>query len=245
MKKILGLMLTLMLFACGTEEKINKTDVEKSGLKGKVKSETVLIYLAVENFGEVKKGEIMSSSTTFYNEKGFKTRYNYESNYGKSKSTYEYDDSGLLTKVTVKNENDEHRIFLYKYDDVDRVSNILRYESDGALINENKFTYDRKGNVIEDTTYDKNKEVVEKIKKKYDRNGRLKEIIFPSVKTVHKHTKDGMIDSVTSYYLDTGKIENVYKYDYIAKDDKNNLVKEIMYLNDSPLSVTETKIKYY
>jgi hypothetical protein len=88
--------------ACDTAQttSVKKTDWEKDGLKGKVKSVKETIYEAVKENGEINKGnkEDLGNNLVEYDDKGNKIElimYKSDGNLD-YKFTYEYDDKGSI-----------------------------------------------------------------------------------------------------------------------------------------------------
>lgn len=101
-----------------------KTDVEKAGLKGKVKSVHHIIYEAIEKFGEITKGEEVEYSS-FSNDSNVSNVFDDKGNMIED-NNYNSDGS-LITK------------WISKYDDKGNMIESNEYNSDGSF--SCKYTY--------------------------------------------------------------------------------------------------------
>ena len=75
MKKLLSLFLVGFLLVGCSQKKEKQTDLQKSKLKGKVKSVIWSNYNADNKFGEVKKGLLNKKTIYKYDESGNKTEH--------------------------------------------------------------------------------------------------------------------------------------------------------------------------
>ena len=124
-----------------------KTDWQKNGLKGRVKSITTTVYNATEKFGEPVKEGIKEKTEII---------------------TIQFDSKGMITHPE-KGANT-----VYKYDTRGNKIEETTYASDNSTIDSKSvFKYDASGNVIEEINYNSGGEQTEKKVNTYDVNGNL------------------------------------------------------------------------
>jgi antitoxin component YwqK of YwqJK toxin-antitoxin module len=227
MKKIILLTLLAAVMTTGSSAQTapaKKTDWEKDGLKGKVKSIREITYEAVEKFGKLTKGEIFcDESGCFvyqrkYDTKGNKIEENryYSNGSLDDKYTYKYDDKGNLTEENrYKSNGSLDWKKTYKYDGKGNRTELNIYDSDGSLDREYTYKYDDKGNLIEENYYNSNGSLSWKYTYKYDGKGNNIE---------YNVYEDGSLDS-----------KKTYKY-----DDKGNCIEMTEYNSDGSLKKKDT-----
>ena len=131
MKKVLTIVLAMFCLA-SCEKSTQKNDLAELKLNGKVKSIREIPYEAVEKFGEVVKGDVLTNEQIIFNEKGNQIEKNLF-----------IPDGSLLSKYT------------YKYDDKGNIIEGNSFSSDGSLFLKYtyKYTYDQQGNWTQQITY--------------------------------------------------------------------------------------------
>ncbi|MDR1170787.1 MAG: hypothetical protein LBK97_08150 [Prevotellaceae bacterium] len=233
MKNILLWLLAAVMTACSAgQQSAKKTDLDKAGLKGRVKSVKEFRYKAVEKPGEMtgeeilfafdkydKKGNVTERNSCNTDGRGSKYTYEYDGkenmieilhddNDGRilSKCTYEYDEKGYLMKENIHESSDGIYVNTYKYDEKGKKIAVNRYNPDGRLYWTFAWKYDEKGNTIEESGSCPDGEYTYKYK--YDENGNRTE---------------------SSVYTSDGSSNEKSTYEY---DEKGNIIEKINY-NDA------------
>jgi len=249
--------MTLLVFMCCflsqniSAQNIDKkqTDVQKAGLKGKVKKITLKYFYAEDKFGEiVQTGNAANGKGeefyTQYNENGFITIH---SEIGKDfnapwdKESYKYNDMGKII---------EHHIFEYnKKNGVYEMSETQK-----------TYNYDGLGNKTEEIRwYEKNgnKIMLDTIKYIYDVNNNLLEKNLYSMGALYEQNiyrydaKNNAIEDVSfnkGNFSNPGKIKSTYKFDangfkveFKKFSDDGSLIWMETYKNDIKGNVIEEK----
>ena len=145
-KPFLIVMVALCLPVTGALKK--KTDVERVGFKGRVKSVTHSSFKITEKFGIPFREKFGGFTASNYDEKGNKLE------------EMQYDASG---KLTVKTN--------YKYDAGGNQIERVNYIAGGKPSCRYTFKYDQKGNLVEETEYNGSENLTSKYTSKYDAKG--------------------------------------------------------------------------
>jgi len=153
----------------GTEK---KTDVEKAGYKGQVKSVKVTAFKIEEKDGK----QVLTQVRSKYDEKGNETetiRYD-ASGKIKGKTTYKYDEKGNRVEINYPKNSFGLTKMTFKYDDKGRTAEQVNYQN-GNIRRKFVSRYDEKGNETETISYDANGKIEYKIKYiyKYGEKGNL------------------------------------------------------------------------
>jgi tetratricopeptide (TPR) repeat protein len=151
-----------------------KTDWQKNGLKGRVKSITTTVYNATEKFGEPVKDGIKEKSEII---------------------TIQFDTKGKIIPPS-KGDN-----VVYKYDTKGNITEETAYGSDNStIISKSVFKYDASSNVIEELNYDSQGELKEKKVNTYDANGNL--LVYKKSGSLFNGTRNQGQALVTKYKYD-------------------------------------------
>ncbi len=169
------LAFSLCLPLAGAEK---KTDVEKAGYKGRVKSVKVSSFDIEQIDGKlVRTGLVFpGENITKYDEKGNMLE---EVRYGssgkiRSKSTYiyKYNEKGNKVEEVRYGSNDDTKSKgTYKYDDKGNKVEEAVYTASGKLDSKRTYKYDENENLVETLTYDASGKVTLKNSTKYDKKG--------------------------------------------------------------------------
>lgn len=129
--------LVLAIGGCSgnSSSNVNKNDWLEHNLYGKVKSIKEFTYYAVERFGEVEKGEVMSvfkPTTTIFNEQGY-----------------------VIEKVEYDLDGNIYSKKLYKYDNKETLLEKYKYDSDDNLIEKSFYNYELNEKGYKTKTIDK------------------------------------------------------------------------------------------
>ena len=215
MKKITLVLLMVSAIAFGQNNK--KTDLQKAGLQGKVKSYRMIGY----EFDEKGKPQLMNSE--FYaefNKEGLSTKMqaknagtiiNYVDTRDEKRNLIESDSRDASNTSMSKN--------VYEYD---ARNNRVRQEvltPDGNVF----MSKNANGNAIEKKVYDADNNLVKRIATVFDANNNEVEVTT--------YDNDGS---------ESKKETNVYVY-----DKKKNWVKKTTSVDGTPTMMMEQKIKYY
>ncbi|MDR1897461.1 MAG: hypothetical protein LBR10_11790 [Prevotellaceae bacterium] len=245
-KKIFVLTVVLLLTTTTgfAQEKTSrqKTDVEKAGLKGEVKSVKTVTYQAIEKSGKITKGEIDSLHTI---------------------EEYLYDSNGnLIAQNSYESGDHLKEIHTYKYDSIGNRIETDRYYSNGMLASKIIHQYDSTGNPIEDIYYRPDGSLSATSIFKYDTDGDLIEenfydpdgslsstAIFSEFARKDKYDNCGNPIETIFYQPDRILFKDTYKYKY---DSKGNWTERISYYKKpnsvrkgKAYSITERTITYY
>ncbi len=173
MRILLTALFCLCLPLAGAEK---KTDVEKAGYKGRVKSVKVSSFDIEQIDGKlVRTGLVFpGENITKYDEKGNKTEsVSYDAS-GKIKErfTLKYDEKGNKVKVAGYDAiGKSEGTTTYKYDEKGNKVEEAVYYASGKLDSKRTYKYDEIGNLVETLTYDASGKVTLKNSTKYDKKG--------------------------------------------------------------------------
>ena len=252
MKKVYYIIFITIFFSCNNQEslkQIEKNDVEKDGLIGKVKILEEKNFIATEKFGKPIKLKLQDWRITTFNILG---------NIIEEKTLY---DDGEICSISKIKYNTENKI-------------IERTHVCGENSDIGKYIYDKNGNNIEFTYY-QNGEISVKQINKFDKNnnlidhrlyqydGILKDktlskfndynleieseeysfdgtsCVLTNKKTIEYDNKGNLIEEKN--YDEKGNLEFIYKYVY---DEKNNEIEKILSKDNSFEKNTRTLDKF-
>ena len=247
MKKYLLLLLFIPLVNCSDAvKKIEvKTDLEKQGFKGSVKSVENIFYGAKEEFGEVvvDKSDFSIYDKTDYNEFGniiyreFIYSSKYESYNTYQKNYFKYDENNLKIEEEVfgyrtngDDEDDEGKDYKFerkdefKYDDLNNLKYINSIDDIGSKTIE-EYIYNEDGKLIE---VNKNNiknvlgeeemgDLTSKVKYSFKENREIKE----------EYKGDGSFEGATVTYFEDEIIKEAHYY-----DDSKEEISQISYYKD-------------
>ncbi len=120
-------------------------DLIQDNLNGKIKMITESNFKVVSKFGEYKKGDVLSTQVTKYNEKGNKTEEEYSDyeNNIQNRHLLEYNANNyILTSTNYNPDNTIASKIIIKYNDKSRIVEMSSYNRDGLLATKSKLSYD-------------------------------------------------------------------------------------------------------
>jgi hypothetical protein len=259
MKTIILILLCVAATTAGAwAQSAKKTDVEKDGLKGRVKS--VVCEEQIPDDYECPSGAGDYLTKRYYNPEGsleYKEVYNPDGSL-EYKETYKSDNRGKKVACFYNN-SDENLLLIatYKYDDEGNEMERQLYDRNGSLGRKSISEYDDRENRIEYRHYFSNSNEIscewifiydskgniirENIFEYDDSDGR----IYYHAKIKYKHHYDnGNRIEITYYIKEDDTCVKYYEYKY---DDKGNWT-ERKYYNEGetePPYITERTIEYY
>ncbi len=194
---------------------LEKSDVQKESLRGKVKSMAVTGFVVVRVDGKLKKGREIHTSTSKFNPKGNLLEYtstegddtvqDHHIHFKAVKNTYKYDDNGVL------------------------VSN-NRYNGNGQLEDSASYKVDARGNRIDWNTYKGDGTLEWNYNREYDNQGNLlesSEYYRGKLKNRHTYKYDDKLNIIEENFFDGEgrlKLKEVFTY-----DDKKNITEVVDY----------------
>jgi len=131
---------------------------------------------------------------------------------------YKYDEAGNVSEEIKYAGGKMQWRHTTTYDSAKRVINTAFYDKDDKPVSKQTFVFDTRGNKLEEATY-KADTLFKKIRYKYDTKGNKTEVAMNNGNEEHK--------SVIEY------------------DKMGNPIKEIVYINETPVIITEREIIYY
>jgi len=157
----------------------SKTDWEKDGLNGKVKSWEKTMYEAVDKYGEIVKEENLNGNLKKYDYNGnLIESASFSRGKISSSAHYKYDDKGILIeKIRYRSDGSLYDKDSYKYDDQENCIEIITYEYSEGLSYKRSFKYDDKGNTVEQYHYYSDGSLSMKWIFRYDEQGNCIEVI--------------------------------------------------------------------
>jgi hypothetical protein len=200
--KLIILILTTIIVGCGCGKNEIGSDLESSGLKGRVKEYRIKEWNVNERFGNIEKLNIESDWLYKYNKRGMMTeKVHYDEDGDISYHlTFEYIDGQYMSNGQIlinKMDKSKYKGVKYVWDGnrnlVSKTDLSKRFNDDIRYF----YTYDDKGRLICEEEFDYHDDVVGKIDYKYD-NNRLSEKVL---------------------YFKNGKINDITKYEYSSKGD--------------------------
>lgn len=248
-----------------------KTDLQKGGLKGNVKTQKYSEYSVTEKFGELQKDKLTRSFSWKFNKNGnyetsedstkyyynLKNRLTKRENFGNTSNqgyyyTFLYDERGNNIEKTEFSFNDK---ITYKgkmkYNQKNLIVEYNTYNSDGDLTNKWIYKYDIKGNKIISNMYSSNGDLYATSNMKYDERGNCieEETRMPVELTNKVTTKYNSRNHKVSYQSEYTGVSmqkynsiNTYEYKY---DNKGNIVSELEYRKGKAELLTIYEIEYY
>ena len=243
MKKIFVVIIGIVAISNGTFAQTKKTDWEKNGLKGTVKSVSISHYKAIDKFGIIGKVEKLNTDTIEgvlfqkYNNKGCKIE---------EIECRNYYSKGVIIKVHTYNYFDnkqniiERRVYnpdgslnyheIYKYDDNNNMVEANSYKADKLSIKV-ILKYDTKNNLIEESEYNPDGSLYSKSFYQYDNKGnRIEKSTYGAngdieSKNVFIYDNNNNLigEKEENYY---SKYKSSYEYSYIY-DLKGNKIIEM------------------
>ena len=220
---------------------------EAKGLKGKIKYLEEKTYSAIENSGEIEKGEFRSGRFLSFNEDGNLLLEVSDSEDFSSKETYIYDSNGDLIEESSTITN---QIYTYKYNSNNHIieencykiieslgENIsFNMNIKGNLIHSKVYVFDSNRALIQEKFYNSDKCLAEHTIYKYDFDGKIKEEnVYDSYRrleerTIYKYDSNENMIEANSYDSDGHLFwQNIYNSNGI-------LIEENSYENDGILS---------
>jgi hypothetical protein len=267
-------MICVLCISCNNENEL-KNDLEKANLKGSVKSTTENTYQAIEKFGEIVKGELITNeifnkhnTIIKYNLKGYRlednrvfpTKFRYndknllieEYEYiSKVKIFHKYDDGGLELELNNFYKDTLVQRIKYKYDNMGNKVEINSYDYSGKLSYKIKQVFKEK-NVIQSKEYDEDGLLSSTNKYKYNNNGNIIEniVLDSNNKVTNKYNSkydenNNLIEWRVFIDNDIRNELTTYKYSYLKFDSNKNWTEKIEYENDIPTKITLRTIEYY
>lgn len=239
MKKIIVVSIGIIVIIGLSAQNKKQTDLEKDGLKGKVKSISINHYNAIDKFGRISKSIKLNSDSIEgdifikYNNDGFKT------DLITCKKSYEFDNESKAEKMFIESYN-------FKYDNQGNNIETYCYKADKTLNYKEIHLYNENGNEIESSSYESDGNLSTKRVCKYDKNGNIIESSSYksdgdlSSKLIFKNDEKGNKIELDSYSSDGSlNYKFVYEYDY-----KGNRIRWESYDSDNEL-YSKTSYSYY
>lgn len=189
-------------------------------------------YMTEQFYYDIENVEEARIKTTHFTEKGFPKEAILEEKEGHSnKITFEYNEKGaLLQKIFYLKEG--NHLTKYEYDEKGNVikTHLLIKNAEWEFSFDYLYQYNKKGQVIEEVSYNKDQKMISKTIKKYNKQGDyIKKIeLFPD----ENSPKEGK----------SFKEARTYQYTY---DKNGNWIKKIEYQGKEPIQIYEREIKYY
>ena len=199
-----------------------KNDLEKLGLKGKVKHLELINYILEDRFGELQKVKIQDRYNLFFNENGYITKAD----------TISLDINHHYISIEAFLENRYNNIYAsFQYDDM---NNLI--EAKYTKYKEN-YLYDDKKNNIEINRFYENKYKNSKIKRKYNNKNLL-------ISANNYRAEDGIFLQGRKYeYNNKGDIIKEEQYDRENQSDYLSLTSYYTYKYEKNGNIIE-KIEY-
>jgi len=240
-------------------------------LNGEVKSVKQVNYLAVEKFGETKKGKEEENYSMYFDKKGYAVKKEeFENN--EEKWVYNHDEKGNLIEKNNYNSEKLSLRYIYKYND--NLTEKNKYGRFGKLLSKWKYTYDKNGYLIQVNEYESDGSINSKEIYKNNENGRvIKKTIYlheeMNRKIKYKYDENGYLIEKCIYYSDVNfglcyiymynesgylieeklmyeKYNITYEYEF---DKQGNWIKRTSYKTEFefriPQKIIEREIKYY
>ena len=252
MKKVFSIIFITIFFSCNNPErikKIEKNDVEKDGLIGKVKILEVKNFVATEKFGKAIKLKLQNWRITTFNILGNiieektlydngeicsirRIKYNNQNNIIEETSVCE-DNSDIGKYIYDKNGNNIE--FTYYINGKISVKHLNRLDKNNNLVDHRLYQYD---GILKDKTLSKfNDNDLEIETAEYSFNGTL--CVFTS-KRIKEYDENGNLIEEENYD-EKGNLEFVYKYVY---DEKHNEIEKTLSRDNNIKKNTQTLDKF-
>lgn len=235
MKKVFYIIFITIFFSCNNQEslkKIEKNDVEKDGLIGKVKILEEKNYIATEKFGKPIKLKLQDWRITTFNILGNiieeKTLYDDGEIYSIRRIKY-YENNiientfvcGGISDINkyIYDKNGNNIEFTYYQNGEISVKQINKFDNNNNLIDHRLYQYD---GILKDKTLSKfNDYNLEIESEEYSFNGTS--CVLASKKTMEYDNNGNLIEEKN--YDEKGNLKFIYKYVY---DEKNNEIEKIL-----------------
>ena len=175
-----------------------------------------------------KNGNLLSYAITEYNEDNKKVKYGSYDEEGNEKYSYsyEYNKQGDLIKEVEKNEEEtDVRVYEYEYTDKGQIENRVLFEND-EFSYEKRFTYDDKGNLIKEESFNEEGQSNIVFEYTYDNNNNVigEKYQGPSLTMVTEKRYDANGNEIESMTFENDNsypsIWSTYEY-----DEKGNCIK--------------------
>ncbi len=252
MKLTLTILVISLLFSNCT--KTHKTNWERDGLKGKVKSYSETLYndVAVDSAGNIK-GKKFYIRKNAYDKKGnIRDEIVLSANgkYNRRYKSNKYDKRNCSLEMECYNKDTLFSVQKFKYDKNGYRISTHEYNLDGTLKYYQTYKNDENGNKLQLNSFDKNDQLAFKTKFKYDKKDNLiEEIVYFKkdnfYKVTYEYDAKGNIIKTNRYAKNDSlnvDIENVSKYEF---DKKGNWLKKVDYKDDKSFFMTEREYEYY
>lgn len=237
-----GKMIFLLCCVFSVMNLFAKTDWEKFGLKGKVKS--VKEYYLSGKFGGIERNGVKSESR--YNSKGYLTEYSAykEDGIKTEKNIYRYDKKGNIIEI-LSYGVDESLVSksVMKYGKGSLISEVIYYGAENKLNGKTVCKYDSKGNNVEEINYTAENEIESKNTRSYDSQNNMTELAI--------YNADGSLNSRRVWkFNDKKQIIEFINYDAEGNaglktlteyDLKGRAIRNLMFLKEKLITVTVSK----
>lgn len=172
-------------------------------------------------------GKMTSESLNTYNEKGILVETNHYNIFKElvAKDIYEYDskDNLIEKKHFDKQNSDENRTWVYKYNEKGYQEEVINYNDNGKFNLKTTMQYDKKGRRVEESVYFTSNSLDIKRFFLYNEKGNVIEIITD----IQRNN-------------DISKQINLYEY-----DAQGNWIKKIEFFYDMPRYIIERQYQYF
>ena len=154
MKKILSFFMVGFLLVGCSENRENKTDLEKKGLLGEIKSLTESVFTTIEKFGEIQKDSLDWKYIFKYDKSGNGTE---EAHYNSDGSLGWYyiskHDGNEIENAMYTSDSSLEMKSITKYDGSGNNTDWAKYKPDGSLDWKETYKYDGSGNKTEEARF--------------------------------------------------------------------------------------------
>lgn len=204
----------------------------------------------INNNGE--KGDVKSSKTETYNEKGLlieQQKFN-KSGENTGKTTYEYNHDGNRVKLSSYKKDGELRYWYeFKYDGNGNQIEWLHYVAGGELLRKYVYTYDKNGNRTEEQKFNAENELQNKTVYVYEAGMPVRlDQFHPSGALTEQCflTEDEDGNTVEKkVLLPNGTERYIKSYEYSRKDKHGNWLTKKYTRNEKLVTITERVIEYW
>ena len=247
MKATLFFLLSLQTLFVNAQ---TKTDWEKDGLKGKVKSiKTDWTYRYKKDGKNFTPWKVEDGNLKTFSAKGQAMSIQYLKEGKDMTSTSKYIYTPATNSYEIKGYSADGRMYgstLYKTDVKGNILEEIRLDSAGQLRDSYKYTYDGKGNQLGYGSYAKDGKLRGRTLYTYNSLGQ---------KTENKTETTGYATSYIMYEYDAKGNVSMENHPPLANlpgikferfyDDKNNKIREVKYITTKPKSYTSTWVYEY
>ncbi len=244
----------IIVFLFSSCTKTHKTNWERDGLKGKVKSYSEILYndVAVDSAGNIK-GKKFYIRKNVYDKKGnIRDEIVLSANgkYNRRYKSNKYDKRNCSLEMECYNKDTLFSVQKFKYDENGCRISTHEYNLDGTLKYYQTYKNDKNGNQVQLNSFDKNDHLVSKTEFKYDKKENLiEEVVYLKkddfYKTTYEYDTKGNVVKVKRYVKNDSlnvDMEIISKYEF---DKKGNWLKKVDYKNDNPFFMTKREYEYY